>query len=194
MSQIDMDYENEEEILQGDNIQVPVDYDVEDCVLLAKSYFDLREYQRAAYVVGEVDSSVAIFIKGYSTYLAGEKRKEEEMLEQADPLERSKVVSKELKGLKAELEPLYANKRLDGFGLFLLGLIYKDLDQKAEAIDVLVQSVNVYPWNWSPHKTRTNNHREKDLHLHALTVPFRPHTVLSMEFLGELLNACEWSF
>ena len=52
-----------------------------DDFILAKAYFDLGEYRRASHQVTENRSSLGKFLRYYSLYLAGEKRKNEEMLE-----------------------------------------------------------------------------------------------------------------
>ena len=62
-------------------------------------------------------------------------------------------MNRELKGLKSQLSELYEQGQLDGFGLFLYGIVLRDMDQKEKAVTVLVESVNVYPWNWSAWKT-----------------------------------------
>lgn len=125
---------------------------VEDAVMLAKTYFDLREYQRAAHALRDRKSPLAIFLRGYSTFLAGERRKEEETQEKADHLARGQVVNRKLKDLQAELEPLYAASQLDGFCLFLYGIVLKELDQKEKALQVLASSTVEYPCNWSAWK------------------------------------------
>lgn len=93
--------------------------ETEKC-LLAKSYFDLREYYRAARVLKGCKGKRGIFLHYYSLYLAGEKRKEEERLEMGD---RSVVINNELSGIREDLERLYGRDELDGFGLYLYALV-----------------------------------------------------------------------
>ncbi|OMO85780.1 Tetratricopeptide TPR-1 [Corchorus olitorius] len=57
-----------------------------DFYLLAKSYFDCREYRRAAHVLRDQTGKKSVFLRCYALYLAGEKRKEEEMIELEGPL------------------------------------------------------------------------------------------------------------
>lgn len=52
-----------------------------DDFILAKAYFDLGEYRRASHQLSENKSSLGRFLRYYALYLAGEKRKNEEMLE-----------------------------------------------------------------------------------------------------------------
>ena len=44
--------------------------------LLAKSYFDMKEYRRAASFLQSLQGAKARFLRNYSLYLAGERRKE----------------------------------------------------------------------------------------------------------------------
>lgn len=170
-------------------------------VLVAKTYFDLGEYGRAAHALrkcnvtltgppaaaategdGNVHAVVgggaaatrpkkgpklgaapgsgvaagkvqldhkALFLRGYSLYLLGEKDKEQLIAEAVDPLERCKVVNERLKPLLEELKPLHAAGALDAFGLYLYAIVLNALKSKVQARDVLVQTVNAYPYIWS---------------------------------------------
>lgn len=137
----------------------------EDICLLALSYFNLKEYDRAAYClkVQKATSSYALFLRGYATFLAGEKRKEEETLEKSDPMEKSQVINKNLKELQAEFRQLKEDGKLDGFGLFLYGLVLKERDRPKEARGILCESVNKYPWNWSAWKQLSSLCKDKDV-------------------------------
>eukprot|EP00249_Psilotum_nudum_P012993 c24091_g1_i3 orf=588-2054(-) len=117
--------------------------------LLGKTYFDMREYRRAAHFLNGVAGKKAFFLRCYALYLAGEKRKEEEIIELAGPLGRSDAVNLELAGLEQELHSLYVKGNLDAFGIYLYGVVLHERDRKAEARAVLCASVNAYPWNWS---------------------------------------------
>ena len=58
------------------------DEDEQDRVLLAKAYFDTNEFQRAAHALEGVRGARGRFLRWYSLFLVGEKRKEEETLEE----------------------------------------------------------------------------------------------------------------
>ena len=58
------------------------DEDEQDRVLLAKAYFDTNEFQRAAHALQGVRGARGRFLRWYSLFLVGEKRKEEETLEE----------------------------------------------------------------------------------------------------------------
>ncbi|KAL4178637.1 hypothetical protein AMTRI_Chr13g116080 [Amborella trichopoda] len=129
-------------ILEEDDIE-------NDFFLLAKSYFDSREYRRAAHVLRGHKGKKAIFLRGYALYLAGEKRKEEEMIELAGPLGKSETVNAELVGLERELSTERKKGTIDAFGLYLYGVVLKEKGCEDLARTVFVESVNEYPWNWS---------------------------------------------
>ncbi len=111
-------------------------------------YFDLREYQRAAYCLYQCTSPRAVFLRGYSRYLAGEKQKEQQRLETVDPLQHATIFNAELQPLHVELERLHAQKQLDSFGLYLFALVSKARDNTALARALLVEAVNSMPLNW----------------------------------------------
>lgn len=46
------------------------------CAALCCALLLLQEYQRAAHVLAGLDSPVAVFLRCYALYLAGERRKE----------------------------------------------------------------------------------------------------------------------
>ncbi|XP_075479648.1 anaphase-promoting complex subunit 8-like [Primulina tabacum] len=124
----------------------PIDGDI---YLLAKSYFDCKEYRRAAHVLRDQTGKKAVFLCFYSLYLAGEKRKEEEMIELEGPLGKSDAVNRELVSLEKELSTLHKNGTIDPFGLYVYGLVLKEKGSENIARSVLAESVNNYPWNWS---------------------------------------------
>ncbi|GAA6102099.1 cell division cycle protein 23 homolog isoform X1 [Tachysurus ichikawai] len=61
-----------------------------DALCLAKSYFDLKEYDRAAYFLRDCRSQKAYFLYMYSRYLSGEKKKDDETV---DSLGETKIFS-----------------------------------------------------------------------------------------------------
>ena len=64
---------------------------------------------------------------------------------------RPAVLNKELDELRSELEAMYLSSRssLDGYLLFLLGIVRRGLGMKEEALTVLAESVTASPCNWS---------------------------------------------
>ncbi|CAK8565966.1 unnamed protein product [Lathyrus sativus] len=120
-----------------------------DFYLLAKSYFDCREYKRAAHVLRDQIGRKSLFLRCYALYLAGEKRKEEEMIELEGPLGKSNAGNQELVSLEKELSTLRKNGTIDPFCLYLYGIILKQKGNENLARTVLVESVYSYPWNWN---------------------------------------------
>ncbi|KAK7317459.1 hypothetical protein RJT34_01716 [Clitoria ternatea] len=120
-----------------------------DFYLLAKSYFDCREYKRAAHILRDQNGRKSVFLRCYALYLAGEKRKEEEMIELEGPLGKSDAVNHELVSLERELSTLRKNGTIDPFGLYLYGLVLKQKGSDNLGRTVFVESVNSYPWNWN---------------------------------------------
>ncbi|KAK3239275.1 anaphase-promoting complex component apc8 [Cymbomonas tetramitiformis] len=159
----------------------------EELFLLAKAYFDLKEYRRCAHALRSVSGRRSLFLRCYALYLAGEKRKSEEAVELAGMMAGRNAagtgaaaggtaaaagnpgasaantaasgasggavgfpdaMNTELEPLAAELSGLHERGLLDSFGKYLYGVILADRDRKVEARDMLVASVNEYPWHW----------------------------------------------
>ncbi|XP_059441301.1 anaphase-promoting complex subunit 8 [Corylus avellana] len=162
---------------------------VGDFYLLAKSYFDCREYRRASHVLRDQTGKKSVFLRCYALYLAGEKRKEEEMIELEGPLGKSDAVNRELVSLERELSTLRKNGTIDPFGLYLYGLVLKEKGSETLARTVLVESVNSYPWNWNAwselqslcttvdtlNSLNLNNHWMKDFFLASAYQELRMH-------------------
>jgi anaphase-promoting complex subunit 8 len=122
-------------------------------LMLAKTCFDMREYSRAAHSLQDIKdlhtNQAALFLRFYSLYLAGEKRKEEEVMEISDPVEKCQVKNVELSRIEEHLSLLYKNNQLDGLNMYLYGITLRGLELKAEARQVLIKSVHAFPCNWS---------------------------------------------
>lgn len=125
--------------------------------LLAKSYFDVHEYDRASFVLQKCTSSKSRFLALYARYIAGEKRKEEESEMVLGPLDGAATINKEVLGILSALEILFAEKVADpenwseddSWLLFLYGIVLQKQKNESEARGALIKSVNLYPYNWS---------------------------------------------
>jgi anaphase-promoting complex subunit 8 len=170
--------------------------------LLAKACFDRGEYLRAAHTLRNIplaemrDSSksqidnttpgsdvLAYFLRCYSLYLAGEKRREEVQAERGGPsnhwspgmsqtttpseapdpsngqgpalsvmsgAHRQSSGNENLALLYGEMTNLYKEGRLiDGFLLYLYGIVLRDLGMPEQAQATLCESVVAYSLNWS---------------------------------------------
>lgn len=192
-------------------VSTPVPEEDDDAVdsdfyLLAKSYFDCKEYKRAAHVLRDQTGRKAVFLRCYALYLAGEKRKEEEIIELEGPLGKSNVVNRELVSIERELTTLRKRGNLDPFGLFLFGLVLKEKGNENLARAVLVESVNSYPWNWTAWSTLQslcttidtlnslvlNNHWMKDFFLAKCYEELRMHNE-SLEKYQQLQKSFSFS-
>merc|ERR1719422_2467863 len=90
-----------------------------------------------------------MFLKFYALYLAGEKQREEEAMEVADPMEKCQVRNNELKGIEEQLAAIHEKQPLDGLNLYLYGIVLRGLERKVEARRFLLHSVRLFPCNWS---------------------------------------------
>mmetsp|Transcript_17375 Transcript_17375/g.25507 ORF Transcript_17375/g.25507 Transcript_17375/m.25507 type:complete len:774 (+) Transcript_17375:151-2472(+) len=162
-----------------------------DATLYAKSLLDLGEYERAALVLSsgnnasavagstippplEELSSLGFFIRCYALYMAGERRKGEDVEELREPLERTKLRNPNLTQLSHELYDYYTSGALDAFGLYIYGVVLKELQNTPSASStttkirpsssvhhaqdivpppsphsILLQSILQFPYNWS---------------------------------------------
>ncbi|KAL6997233.1 anaphase-promoting complex component apc8 [Sarracenia purpurea var. burkii] len=136
---------------------------------------------------------------------AGEKRKEEETIELEGPLGKSDAVNRELVSLERELSTLRKNGSIDHFGLYLYGLVLKEKGSENLARTVLVESVNIYPWNWNAWSelqslcttldklnslNLSNNHWMRDFFLASAYQELRMHneSLMKYEFLQGIFS------
>lgn len=125
----------------------------EDCsdelenFLLAKSYFDLKEYDRAAHFVKDCLNDKPRFLYYYSRYLSIEKKKIDNMTDTNCPPDPTKNES--LKNLCTELKVDHSENKLDGFCLYLYGVVLKKLDLSSVALDIFIETVKQEPILWS---------------------------------------------
>lgn len=124
----------------------PLDTDTFDpTYLTAKALFDNRQYRATARELRNCNTRIGQFLRWYSTFLAGERRKEEERQELADWTEPINI---ELDQLKAELLSLCNHDNFDAFAWYMLGTIFKRMKQNPEAINAFQKSLSLFPYNW----------------------------------------------
>eukprot|EP00794_Sanderia_malayensis_P005505 gene5505-6190_t len=116
---------------------------------LAKTYFDMREYERAAHHLQGCKSHKAYFLYLYSMYMSGEKKKRYKMADILDSASKSNV-NVELKSLQNELQE--KKEKLDGYCLYLYGVVLKELNLAKKASEVLVEAVKKEPLHWGAWK------------------------------------------
>jgi anaphase-promoting complex subunit 8 len=122
----------------------PEDY---DNYFLAKTYFDCREYDRAAYFTNSCSSPVPSFLNRYSMYMAKEKKRLDNTPDNSTMSGNSQL--KDLTELMSILHEEYNLKKLDGYGMYLYGVVLKKLDLTSKAITVFLECVHLVPTLWS---------------------------------------------
>ncbi|KAF2841154.1 TPR-like protein [Patellaria atrata CBS 101060] len=140
--------------------------------LLAKTFFDCREFDRCASVFlpktlpkGQAIpnptsphssanlSQKALFLALYGRYMAGEKRKDEESEMILGPQDGGVTINKELNGISLTLEEWFSNRHSrglegDGWLEYLYGTILAKSKNEDLAKKWFVRSVHLYPYNW----------------------------------------------
>lgn len=180
--------------MNTDIIDTDPNEEEEDMYILAKTYFDLKEYDRAAYFTKECKTPKVRFLYFYSRYLSGEKKKIDDMTDiPPDPLKNYS-----LKLLCSDLRKDHISGKLDGFGIYLFGVTLKKLQLLKEATDILVESTHKQPMHWGTwlELAALITDREK---LESLILPnhwmkhfFMAHMYLELQLLDEgLALYCE---
>ncbi|KAG0749092.1 hypothetical protein G6F57_005882 [Rhizopus arrhizus] len=111
----------------------------------AKTLFYMRHFNAVIDVLGQSNHPKLYFLRLYSKYLMGERRKEEFMQDVLGSTESCE--NPELDSIYQELHENYHN--LDAFGLYLLGIVLKRRRETFKAAAVLLESVRKYQYNWS---------------------------------------------
>ncbi|KNE54340.1 hypothetical protein AMAG_00320 [Allomyces macrogynus ATCC 38327] len=127
----------------------PADHDI---YLLAKAYFDLREYRLAAETVKDVMSPKGVFLWALALFLAGERAKQDRQGIVLSATDSKFEANLELTAIYAKLHPFVAPEsgRRDPWLLYMQGLVLAQLTgRQADAIEHLVASIQLYPFNWS---------------------------------------------
>lgn len=170
----------------------PVEY---DNYYLAKSYFDVREYDRAAYLVRNAESPVPRFLHLYATYMGLEKRRLDSTTDHSNLNDSGHV--KDLADLLSTLKAEYSRGRLDGYGMYLYGIVLKAVDLNQAAQEVLTQSIRAAPMLWGSYVELAPLIKEKEklqtIHLggHWMRHIFVAHTYIEMYLNDEGLKAYE---
>ncbi|KAL2191354.1 TPR-like protein [Thermothelomyces heterothallicus CBS 203.75] len=169
--------------------------------LLAKSYFDCKEFERCAAVFlpepllasllgtnpnevanpkgkGKAKATAALssedtlpeisqksmFLALYAKVIAGEKKKDEETEMIMGPQDSGSVVNKQLVVVSRFLSRWFAQRKADGgdyppsqgFLEYLYGMVLAKEKNDNLALDYLMQSVHLFPWNWGAWLEITN--------------------------------------
>lgn len=127
--------------------------------LLCKSYFDLKEYDRCAYFSTDLvynveeqeklsseDVHLIKFLHYYSKYLSIEKKKLDDLVDSTSTPDGK--FSASLHSLCMELKEMNIQNKLDGYGLYLYGVVLKKLQLNKDAIDILCAATFKTPLHW----------------------------------------------
>lgn len=113
---------------------------------LAKSYFDAQEYDRSAYFTESCQSPTAKFLHFYSIYSSGEKKRLDNIADISLPMDKSKNTV--LKSLRIQLQKLHLAGALDGYCLYLYGVVLKKLQLEKHAVEILCEAIHKEPLHW----------------------------------------------
>ncbi|XP_014362074.2 cell division cycle protein 23 homolog [Papilio machaon] len=118
--------------------------DERETYLLAKSYFDCQEYDRSAHFLENCNSPKCVFLFRYSQYMSSEKKRLDNSTDVGpDNSESTQVLLDLLSFFKAN------HSSLDGYLLYLEGVILKKLDLRSQAVSVLQSAVAAVPTLWA---------------------------------------------
>ncbi|KAK2190637.1 hypothetical protein NP493_72g01031 [Ridgeia piscesae] len=166
-----------------------------DLYTLAKCYFDLREYERAAHLLQGCTSAKVYFLCMYAQYLAGEKRRLDNASDSIGP--QDNIDLEKMKSLRREFHSKYKTCGLDGYSLYLYGIVLKKLDLLKEAVTVLTESVHKAPLHWGAWLELSLLITDKDT-LSGLSLPdhwvkqlFLAHTYLELQMNEEAMKMYE---
>ncbi|GBP01968.1 Cell division cycle protein 23 homolog [Eumeta japonica] len=190
---VDIDANSEKFVFSEVMLQdiAPAEY---DNYFLAKCYFDVREYDRAAYMVRNAESAVPRFLYLYATYMGLEKRRLDSTTDQSNLNDSGHV--KDLADLLATLKPSIQG-RLDGYSMYLYGVVLKAVDLTQVAQEVLMQSIRSAPMLWGSYVELAPLIKEKEklqnIHLggHWMKHFFVAHTYIEMYLNDEGIKAYE---
>ncbi|XP_030025113.2 cell division cycle protein 23 homolog isoform X2 [Manduca sexta] len=115
-----------------------------DAYILAKSYFDCQEYDRAANFLENCTSPKCVFLHKYSQYMSSEKKRMDNATHAgAENTECTQVLLDLLSFFKAN------RNNLDGYLLYLEGVVLKKLDLRSQAVTVLQAAISAAPTLWA---------------------------------------------
>ncbi|XP_014247911.1 cell division cycle protein 23 homolog [Cimex lectularius] len=170
-------------------VVIPEEY---DNYILAKSYFDLKEYDRCAFYSSNCNSPCIKFLHINSKYLSLERKKIDNLTELFCGPEPK--LSSELQHLCTELRALYVKHKLDSYCMYLYGVVLKRLDLLDDARTVLAEAVNLEPLHWGAWMelamltTDRTKLRSLVLPTHWIKHFFLAHTFLEQQMNDEALE------
>ncbi|KAL4712786.1 hypothetical protein ACJJTC_011856 [Scirpophaga incertulas] len=111
---------------------------------LAKCYFDCQEFDRAAHYLENCCSAKCVFLLRYSQYMSSEKKRLDNSIDSGNEnSEWTQVLLDLLSFFKVN------RNNLDGYLLYLEGIVLKKLDLRSQAVTVLQAAVAAVPTLWA---------------------------------------------
>ncbi|KAG7311270.1 hypothetical protein JYU34_002301 [Plutella xylostella] len=133
---------NYDDIPNNCNEMIPVEE--REAYALARSYFDCQEYDRAAHFLENCSHQKCVFLHKYSQYMSSEKKRLDNATDSnTDNTDSTQVLLDLLSFFKAN------RNKLDGYLLYLEGVVLKKLDLRSQAVTVLQAAVAAVPTLWS---------------------------------------------
>lgn len=132
----------------------------QDKIMLASTYFNCKDFERAAHTLSGCKSGIAVFMKLYSIYISIDKRETEARDSSINVISSSSVSNEKgstnyrLSQIAGEADSYNSNPANQPNGLlyFLNGMICNKRKKPTLAQTYLVQSLELFPYNWSAWK------------------------------------------
>lgn len=118
-----------------------------DLYFLGRSYFDMKEYDRASKSLKPIKSGPGRFLGLYARFLALEKRLNDVSGPALSARQNLRTFTPKHQDLLDEIQ-----SSIDPFELYLKAILLSRGSYRLEAIDALVHSINLYQYNWSAWK------------------------------------------
>jgi len=117
-----------------------------DTFTMAKAYFDLKEYDRAAFFTRGLSCPPGRFLHLYSRFMSAEKKRLDDLTDTVVSPDCAQLA--QLRQLRTELEQLEASEQLDAYGLYVYGVVLRKLSLPDLAVPVLCNSIRLEPGHW----------------------------------------------
>merc|ERR1719334_454241 len=156
-----------------------------DTFTMAKAYFDLKEYDRAAFFTRGLSCNPGRFLHLYSRFMSAEKKRLDDLTDTVVSPDCAQLA--QLRQLRTELEQLEASDQLDAYGLYVYGVVLRKLSLPDLAMPVLCASIKAEPGHWgawlelSCLVTSRDKLAQLDLPNHWCRHVFLAHTYLELQ-------------
>lgn len=117
----------------------------EDYITAAQSFMENKEYARAIHWLKDCKSSKAKFLSVYAQFLGSEKK----ALREWYKLNQSKNQPPSPVNTEIPVLLQLVQNATDPWFLFIKALFLQRLSRRDEAVENIILSIAVYPWNWS---------------------------------------------